>query len=300
MITINRDRELVDVQDWAEVLQLPGFQKDLDPKDHQLDSIIGQYMVRDPIPCGLSNCHTPHGKGYIVTTKAGLATNIGKDCGKRIFGIDFQAASKQFDRDVRDKRNRDRLNSFAFSVEDVEAKIHDLRKQQKGANWIYEHLPPLANTSRGIPEVVRKLREMAKSGNHMLTREREATENEIALEEGRTGRAVQRPHIVSEPVAEIAGVEALKPEYNIRTLLIDDLETNLRKFQEHAVETMISNDLVYWCKWADTVELTIEKVEAAIKYGRQLLDRNNLEVLMTILQKREDKARFKTYLNSLD
>lgn len=300
MITLSGERGLVEVQSWDEVLQLPGFRGDLDPKEHALDSIIGRYMFKDPIRCGLSNCHTPHTKGYIVATKAGLATNIGKDCGKSIFGVDFEAASRKFDRDVREKENRDRLTSFSFSIEEVEGTINSIRKQEKGGDWVYKNLQPLAHANRGVPdEVVRKLREMAKSGNFKLTLEREASEDEIAQEQARTGRAIRRPHIVSETVAEIAGVEALRSQYDIRALLVDDLGANLRRFQECGIDTMTPVQLRDWCKWLDGIERTLELAEAAVRYGRQLLSAGNLKPLESLIQKREDKSAFCKFLRSL-
>ncbi len=72
----------------------------MNSSEHQLEAIIGRYSFLDKIKCGLSNCHTPHGRGYIVTTKAGLQTNIGKDCGKTYFGVDFETLPKKFDRDM--------------------------------------------------------------------------------------------------------------------------------------------------------------------------------------------------------
>lgn len=78
MITLNTDKGLIRIEAWEDVESRPGFVKNLDPTKHELASIIGRYILKEPIRCGLSNCHTPHAKGYIVTTKEGHETNIGK------------------------------------------------------------------------------------------------------------------------------------------------------------------------------------------------------------------------------
>lgn len=300
MITLNSERGLVDIASWEDVLQLPGFRKDVDPSEHQLDAIIGRYMFRDKVNCGLSSCHQPHGRGYIVTTKAGITTNIGKDCGRKHFGVDFETTSRKFDRDITEKQNRDRLNSFVFSIEEIESRVKDLRSQSKGADWVYKHTRPLVNATKGCPEeVVRRLRAMVKTGGNSLSNEREASDSETEQEIARTGRTIKRPHVVTEHVADIAGVQALYPDNDIRALLIDDLATNLGKLSDTNVDALTYNELRNWMKWLDTVENTLERAEAAVGFGRQLLTLINLEPFYTVLTKRDEKDMFKKFLNTL-
>ena len=301
MITLTSERGLVDVQTWEEVLQLPGFRKDVDPSEHKLDSIIGRYMFRDKINCGLSSCHQPHGRGYIVTTKAGITTNIGKDCGKKHFGVDFETVSRKFDRDVTEKQNRDRINSFVFEIEEIESKVKDLRSQPKGADWVYKHTRPLVSANKGCPdEVVKRLRAMAKTGTFTLTQEREASSAEIEQEEARTGRSIKRPYVIAEHIADIAGVQALYSENDLRLLLIDDLQSNLDKLADTNIDTLSYNELRNWTKWIDSVESTLERAVAAVELGRQLLTHSNLDPFNAILTKRDEKAMFRQFLSSLD
>lgn len=300
MITLNSERGLVDIASWEDVLQLPGFRKDVDPLKHQLDAIIGRYMFGVKVNCGLSSCHQPHGRGYIVTTKAGITTNIGKDCGRNHFGVDFETTSRKFDRDITEKQNRDRLNSFVFSIEEIESRVKDLRLQHKGADWVYKRTRPLVNATKGCPEeVVQRLRAMVKTGGNLLSYQREASNSEIEQEEARTGRTIKRPHVVTEHVAPIAGIQALYPDNDIRALLIDDLATNLGKLSDTNVDTLTYNDLRNWTKWLDTVESTLVRAEAAVGFGRQLLTPINLEPFYTVLAKRDEKETFRKFLNTL-
>ena len=138
MITLNTDNGLVRVERWEDIETLPGYVNDLNPSQHKLKTIRGRYLFKDYIKCGLSNCHTPHGKGYIATTTDGLTTNIGKDCGKKDFGVDFETLSDQFDRDVTAAENRDRLGSFSFQLEEFEDRIRQLREGQSGADWVHK------------------------------------------------------------------------------------------------------------------------------------------------------------------
>lgn len=100
MITLNGEKELTRIHDWADIQARPDFDGQLDPNAHELEAIIGSYALRDKIPCGLSNCRTLHGRGYLVATKDGRTTNIGKDCGRVYFGVDFETMLSQFTRDI--------------------------------------------------------------------------------------------------------------------------------------------------------------------------------------------------------
>lgn len=106
MITLNRERGFETVGCWDEILELPGFCENLDPGEHELDQVIGNYLFKDRIPCGLSTCHEPHGKGYIASTKSGLIPNVGSICGKNHFGVEFDQLSRTYTRAITEHNNR--------------------------------------------------------------------------------------------------------------------------------------------------------------------------------------------------
>ena len=83
MIVLNTDKGLVTIKDWTDIVERPGFSSNLNPNEHTLKAILGRYVFHERIPCGLSDCHTPHGKGYVVSTVSGRETNIGQDCGRK-------------------------------------------------------------------------------------------------------------------------------------------------------------------------------------------------------------------------
>lgn len=300
MITLNSEQGLISVENWEDVESRPGFVTDLNPSNHNLDSIIGRYMFKDKIRCGLSNCHTPHAKGYIVTTKEGLSTNIGKDCGKRYFGVDFETMSKKFDRDITESENRSRLCGFSFQVDEIERELNDLRQKPRGANWVYKKTRPLVSAGHDFPEpVVRQISAMIKNGTNVLTIEREATSSEVDSLEAMQGRSIPRPHIISEPVAEISGLPALYPENDLKALLVTDLETNLHEFKEKDIDSLTFDELRRWSKWAASVENTLERAANAVALGGDLLTQSNLKPFNRVLAKREDESLFRAYLKGL-
>jgi len=300
VITLNTDKGLIKVESWDDIRSRPGFAIDLNPAEHALQSIIGRYIFKDKIRCGLSNCHTPHAKGYIVVTKDGQETNIGKDCGKTYFGVDFETLSRKFDRDITEKENREKLWSFSFQLEELRARITELRGAERGADWVYRNTRPLVFQNKGCPdEVVGRVASMIKTRQGVLSTQREATAQEIANLEAIQRRTLPKPYYFDEPIAEIAGIEALYPESDLRALLVLDLEENIKSFEEKNIDTLDYEALRHWVKWGGSIEKTIDQANQVVSRGRVLLNPANLQPLMQILITQADVTMFRAYLKEL-
>jgi hypothetical protein len=300
VITLNTNKGLVKIESWDEIELRPGFVRDLNPADHKLDSIIGRYIFKEKIRCGLSICHMPHAKGYIVTTTDGHETNIGKDCGKREFGVDFDTLSKKFDRDITQAENRERLWSFSFQLEELENRTAELRQSKKGADWVYKHTQPLVNHNRGCPgEVVRRISSMIKTRTNIISTQREATKQEIEDHEAIEKRTLPRPYYIDVPIAELAGVEALYPENDLRQILVKDLDTNIRQFREKDIDRLTFEQLNYWVKWVSSVEITMERAGVVVAQGHKLLSLVNLSPFLKVLTSQDDANHFRSYLRGL-
>jgi hypothetical protein len=300
MIILNESKELVRLESWEDIQERPGFTDNLDPADHELSAIIGQYAFSDRIRCGLSNCHTPHAKGYLVATKDGRITNIGKDCGKTYFGVDFETMAAQFDRDMRDKDARERLWNFSFGLDGLKDRIAQLREGPRGADSIYRALRPLVEQGKAVPTVVvRRINTMLKTGETTLTIDREATAIECEMEEARTGKPVKRPMIVSDRVADIQGMEALYESNNLRQLLVIDLGEQIHTFESLDIDSLTSKDLSSWAKWAGTTEQKIGAATQAVQSSLTLLTRENLAPFGRLIEDQGDQERYRGYLSSL-
>lgn len=300
MITLSTEKGLIKIESWDDIESRPGFVKDLDPTEKKLDSIIGRYIFKDKIRCGLSNCHTQHAKGYIVTTTDGHETNIGKDCGKTYFGVDFKTLSRKFDRDVTESENREKLWSFSFQLEELDKQLSEIRNKKCGANWVHKYSQQLVTPNKGCPEeVVRQLSSMVRNRNNILTKQRIASDQEVEDIEAIENRKVARPYYVEERLAEISGIEALYPENDLRQLLMLDLESNLKAFKEKDIDHLSYEELRHWAKWIGTVEATIEKADFAIAQGHKLLNKDNLAPFLQVLEDRDDIKQFSEFIISV-
>lgn len=298
MITINTDQGIVNVTSWEDVLNIPGFTSNVNPDTQKLSTIIGRYLLSDKVPCGLSNCHTQHGRGYVVTTQSGIVTNIGKDCGTTYFGVQFEELSKKFNRDLDEKEMRERLTSFTFGLEDIESRIQELRKSPIGADWIYERIQALQTRGGHVPdEVIHRLASMVRTGSGSLTQTRVATvEEKERLRAMGTGQNIS--NVIEDQVGVIYGFEALYPENDLKKLIIIDLVENLKKFKPLNVDAMTYEQLKHWSKWASFKDTTLESIETSIGHGRRLLAKDNLSQFTQILKKTENNS-FRNFLKSL-
>lgn len=291
MITLNTEKGLIKIETWEDITSRPGYMDNLDPRDKKLKSIIGNYSFKDKIRCGLSNCHTPHAKGYIATTEDGYETNIGQDCGKKYFGVDFETLSRKFDRDVKDKDNRDLLWSFKSKLTTVNDKIDVIRKEQ-GGDWAHKQLLALTNLNKGCPEsVIIQIKAMAKARSGALTKPRLATNEEIDNLEAIQGKRVERPHYIDEKFAELSGIEALYPENDLRNLLTLELTNKIKSFEREDVDQMTAKELSTWAKWAASVEVTLNKAELVLAIGKRLLKSDNLKPLLRMLETKKRDNR---------
>jgi len=297
VIVLNQGKELVRVESWDDIVGRPGFNGNLDPAEHVLSGIIGQYAFADRIRCGLSDCHTPHGRGYLVVTKSGVETNIGKDCGKNYFGVDFETMATQFDRDMRDKQARERLWDFTFKLDELKQRIKALRTGERGADWVYKNSRPLVESGKGVPGVViRRIAGLLKTGDNALTTEREPTEREIDLARVQGGRP---PRVIVEKVADIRGLEALQSQNDLRQILVVDLEEGIKEFEPLNVDKMNSAELSRWSKWVGSIEQKLDNASAAISSGQALLTPANLRPFTILIPNVEDPETFQKYLKTL-
>ncbi|MDQ6767253.1 MAG: hypothetical protein M3Z41_05545 [Candidatus Eremiobacteraeota bacterium] len=300
MITLNSDKGLVLVERWDDITIRPGFDGNLDPTAIELESILGSYAFGDYIICGLSSCRQPHGKGYLVKAKNGRETNIGKDCGRKHFGVDFETLRKTYDRDLLNATRRQRLGEFQNRAQLYLDTIDRLRRGQIGADWVYRTSRALVSKTAAIPdEIVHWMSGMAKARGGSITRQRQATEQEVDDIEARENRRVPRPHYVSESIGMLQGLAVLFPENDLRQILVVDLIPKLVQLKQLSVDTMREADLASWDKWAAGIDQKLDQAKEVIHHGTLLLSKSNLAQLDELLEDQADRKIFGHFISKL-
>ncbi len=298
MITLTDERGLIfSPKSWAEIEEIPGYVKGIDPAKHKLKAIIGSYHLKD-IHCGLS-CNTAHDKGYIAQTQSGAVTNIGHICGQKYFGVDFTTFANQHNREVTAKSNRDLLSTFSLQLDDLEIEICELRKSEFGIDWIYKTSQNLINNGKECPdEVVRAIQVMIRARSNVLQKEREATEAETKAAELSQRRRVNKPHYIQEDIAVISGLQVLFKENDLKDLVVMELEEKIKSFKQLIIDDLPHSELASWAKWVSLVDSTKDKVKVSMQAGRSLLKTSNLYPFKEILSD-EDFDKFSTFLKKL-
>lgn len=116
------DRELIRFQHPDEWQGRPAFRWPLDVTEHNLSHFIGGYDLSKELyqRCGLSHggkpCNQEHGHGFVVATKEGLETQVGKDCGFKRLGAKFEEL--------------ERLFTAAVETEDLMKRMRELTSKQ--------------------------------------------------------------------------------------------------------------------------------------------------------------------------
>lgn len=301
MITLNTDRGLIRLENFNDVFEIPGFTVDVDPKESKLESIIGNYQEKDLVRCGLSSCHTKHGKGYLVKVEDGTVTNIGKDCGKTHFGVDFESMSRQMDRDIEYKERRENLKAFQSLIPDYQENVNDLRTQESGADWLYGNIKKLTTPGKDVPDsVVEITRKVRLTRNPELTRPRFATSEEVKQIEVAERRKIEGPYYIDEPVGRLQGIAALYPENDLRDLLVLGLEKLFKELEELDVDSLTSPQLRANINRATSADSQLRQAQNAIAEGRRLLQAENLLQLMQFTEDQDEERLFANFLKALN
>ncbi len=295
MITLKKERSYVKVNTWDEITELNGFRHKLNHKEHQLDEIIGRYIFSEKTSCGLTNCNTPHNKGYIVSTKDGLITNIGKDCGKTYFDVDFHKMAKTFDAAVAEHNHRSNVLDFLFHIEHRKEEISSLRKTHLGADWLNATKKTLTKTNSLIPPAITvAIQRMIRSRNPSIIKPRLATNKEIDIIRA-SGSPLKTPHYIDEQIGSFRGSESLYKENDIRELLILDLQQNLAALEKLDIKILSQTDLKRWSTWCNDYQQKYQRACEIIENGKNLVVTENLVQFLPLVEDQREQKLFKSF-----
>lgn len=294
MITISVERGLVRLGSWDEVYETPGFVMALDPKSATLKEIIGVYSFSSRQPCGLRSCKQPHGNGYLVTTTGGQVTNLGSVCGKGAFSVAFTSLQRIFDRDLRAKERRERLETLQNRLPGLLGRFTGLRDDARPA---YRAVTGLRGT--GVPQAIADtIKRMVRSGDGAITTNRKSTkrEREIAIESG-IARA-DMPYYVTETIGRLTNIAALQSYETIREDLLE-LEPALSRLGEIDVGQLPEKEARHLDKVTGGLDARLDQMEQIVGSLRAFATRQNLDQLAAILESTVDRKLFALFLASL-
>ncbi|WP_394224438.1 hypothetical protein [Alteromonas gracilis] len=276
------------ISNWEDIFSRPRYQKDVDHDAVQLVRILGHYTMEEVGSCGLSNCHQPHKKGFLVLCKPqnGLAnhfeTNIGNQCGKNIFGVTFDEQTKNYNIERNTILYRDSLVDAICKVDDFRQRVHVLLKDE-GGEAAYARVRN-AIKIRGIDRsLVSKLERRAKNGDVEVFLRIAATKRDIDLEESRMGRKLSAEELEDltqhESLGRISGVRAVTNYEKIKSELKVELPQLLDELDELKPEELLYNDLKSWSKRIGDLDSRFREVEKCIDDCKRFSVASNIEFI---------------------
>lgn len=294
MITISVERGLVRLSSWDDVYETPGFVKALDPKSATLKEIIGVYSFSSRQHCGLKSCRQPHGNGYLVTTTDGRVTNLGSVCGKRTFSIAFTSLQKTFDRELRAKERRERLESLQNRLPELLRRFTHLKDSARPAYWAITGLFG-AGVPQGITDAVKRI---ARGGDGAISTYRKGTkrEREIAIEAG-TARP-NMPYYVTVTTGRLTNIAALQSYETLRNDL-REIEPALSRLGQIDVGQLSDKESRQLDKVTGGLDSRLDQMEQVVTSLRAFATRKNLNQLSAVLETAADKRLFATFIASL-
>lgn len=305
MITINTDSGLVRIESWDDILSQPGFAKDIDPGTIKLQSIIGNYAFDAHVPCGLSTCHQPHGKGYLVAAQDGRTTNIGKDCGKKYFSVDFIQMRKAFDRDYRAMQRREYLLALKHRIPSVTAELAAMKAGPHGASWMRSQIIQLLGEAGSLPRPIINAVKEAVRNNGVLTMQRKLTEQQREDQAATTNIAglehLQRRvgQFVTEHVGQLDGHAALFAENGIRAILVDRIEPFIVELDAANIDSLTGKELSTLYNAGSDFDALLDRLRKSTSDAARLLRKQNIEQLLKFATSDSDKRAMKVFANAL-
>lgn len=304
MITLNTEKGLVRIESWEDIEARPGFTPLLDPKTIKLKDVLARYIFNFDIPCGLTNCRTPHKRGFLVVATDGRETNLGRVCGKREFGADFQALSKIFVAAERAQRNREFLWEVKNRLPTITAELAALKFGDYSAGWVNTRISHLTGKSGSLPQpIVNAVRQVVRRGDGALMAQRTVTKEEreaLATAGEVTGlnRSNRISDFVEVQVGQLDGFAALAPGNGLREVLAA-IEPFLSTLADADIDGLADKQLRELSKTGADLEPNLSRLGIAIAAGRRLLVRRNLQQLSRFATSRAEEKQFDLFLREL-
>lgn len=268
-------KTFVKISSWDDIITRPGYVEKIDPTSVKLKQILGRYNISPQQPCGIKNCGTAHNMGFLVLCEGGLETNIGRHCGKNIFGVDFQRLERVFTQDTNAQRYRQNISTFKNAIQNFIPQIEFLKFGEKQSLYCIEKMHYQA--TKGFEQkTLDRLLERAKRNDGYIMRT-------IALvgDERRIAIEAQSPLYREEFLTTINGLNSLLAYKTLKALVSVTFDIDLKIFLEIKEDFLDFNSLKHWNNWVNTFEVKLKKAEDIVIDCNRFLEPSNRENIIS-------------------
>lgn len=260
---------LVDLKTPNDLHSRPNYLPRIDASTTKLEVVLAPYYFDEAYLCGLSDCRKPHQKGFLVRTDENIESNIGKDCGKRIFGEEFTLQANRQKQRADLKYQLETLQRVRDDKDRLLARISELYDRRTGTKWADALLRRLKE-SLSRPTAA-KLHAMAARGETTVITEREATKEE--REQHSVMYAGAKPlHYMTEKIGELQGLSFLNSSPHQAVTELKDKIYELDRIDAKSLPAKQRRD---WVTWANDIERSFDAVEESLAEAIRFFSRDN-------------------------
>lgn len=261
---------LVDLKDPSDLQSRSAYQSCIDVSDLKLEEVLAPYHFNEPYPCGLASCRQPHHHGFLVVTDDGVETNVGKDCGRRIFGEEFTIKANLQQKRADLKYQQEILQSARDNKNSLLSRVDEFSKRKNGAKWAENELRELKRSISHITAT--KLHRMATRGETAVEKEREATKDE--RERHSIVNANTKPlRYVSEKIGDLQGLEFLNS--SPQQLLVD-MKDRIYELDSVNIKNLNDKQRREWVDWVNDIERIFDAIAKKLIEATHFFSPNNI------------------------
>lgn len=276
----SEERQLVRFAGIEEIEVRPAFCREVPADRVTPTEAVGVYHFPRTAkqPCGLSNCRTPHSKGFLVAMDTGEEALIGGYCGAKKMGLAFQEVINRAQRLDRIHRYRETLRRALAESRAFYARLEAILDAPYGARWLSKRM---SECSRVLPsEALHLVQRMARHRMPDVSAQRPMTASEVAVarETGAIPKGEKGPFFRSEKIGIVAGLDIWRTD--LRALLIDDMQQGMQKLQQANISTITSEaTLRAHARWVESLPSKFAEAEILLRSGSAFFEPDNLRLL---------------------
>jgi len=274
--SVEQQNELITINTLEDIRSRPAFREDIDPKQHKIAKLIGDYTFKDQVPCGLNDCHTPHNKGFLARTEDGLETIIGHVCGRKWGGESFVHHKRSFTQRKEYQQHSQLLNSIMSKRNEIEARIKEISERKFGAKWL---IGSMKNFREICPDAVYgELSKRAIRGEPNVVEHRERSQEDINRLHAMYPNTSRESHRYEEVrIGIFDGLEIFKS--SIHDLLILKVSNVLRELCQTDITSLKASERRKYVEWANQIENRFNEAEELLASGLRFFGESNIKLL---------------------
>ncbi|AEF45826.1 hypothetical protein SerAS12_2706 [Serratia sp. AS12] len=297
--------DILEISDWDEIIRRPNFAENVDLRDKNLHRIIGSYELKDKRSCGITSCHKPHNKGFIVVTDDDVETNIGNDCGFKYFNVKFNDMTQEFLRNLTNEQRKLALFKAYDRVDGWRQQADKLKVGEKNIDWAISLINDIKNPLVIGRYASTELKRMAAVPTNLVTVPRLATSKEADIQELFDKKYSEREEqTVDEPIGVIEHIDSLTSQHDLKSIFYMSVTKVLRELAACNPTRMSSPAMSALLRKVDLVDFNLKLAEERLLIARQFLTTKNLHAMyekmfqMDVVS-RADLKRYESFINGL-